>query len=269
MPDIHVYDRFKIPLTNATSTRQINALYNMSPDEIDELRCGTEGVWEPGGFRGVPFDSVFDRLSDQECKEIIEFKKATGCSAIHLITDEHVPCKDQNGHGYCWAYGAISAYEYGRILQRLPYVRLSPHSVAAGYMKGADRGGWASMAFEWASKYGVVPDDLWPRHSRNYRLWDQPEIAEAAAQFKPFETVEIEPGDMQAVRTAMCKGLALGLGLMWWGHLLAFLELDWDPQLGWLYLERNSHTSRYGNDGFAWHTERSAKHGGGSVVIVA
>lgn len=269
MADIHQYGRHKIPLTNATSTRQINALYNMRPDEIDDLRAGMIGPHEPGGFRGVPFTSRFDYLTDAECKEIIEFKKAKAASALDLMIAAGVPCKDQNGHGYCWAYGAISAVEISRLMQGLPYIEFSPHSVAAGYMRGADRGGWASMAYEWAQEHGIVPDSLWPKHSRNHRLWSQSDIASAAAQYKPLEVVDIEKGDMQAVRTINCLGLACGLGLMWWGHLLCFLEVDWDPKLGWLYLERNSHTSRYGNDGYAWHTERSAKHGGGSVCIVA
>lgn len=266
MAEFHQFDRFNIPVCTG---RSANHLYNMRPDEIDQLRTGTEGVFEPDGFRGTPFAARFSYMSDQECKEICEFQKAKQCSAIHLMTDNGVPVKDQNGHGYCWAYGAISAVEVSRLMQGLPYTELSPHSVAAGYMKGADRGGWASMAYEWAQKHGIVPDSLWPRHSRDYRLWDKPEIAAAAEQYKPLEVIDIDEGDMQAVRTLICQGLACGLGLMWWGHLICFAILDYSPKYGWLYGERNSHGPRFGLEGWAWHTESSAKHGGGSACIVA
>ena len=169
----------------------------------------------------------------------------------------------------CWSYGAISAVEANRLVQGIPYLEFSPHSVAAGHMKGADRGGWASMALEWAQKYGIVPDSMWPKHSRNHRLWDQSNIAEEAAKYKPLEWVNIPEGDMQALRSLLAMNMACGMGLMWWGHLIMFGIIDWSDKYGWLYGQRNSHGPNFGASGWAFHTEASAKHGGGSTVLVA
>lgn len=169
----------------------------------------------------------------------------------------------------CWSYGAISCIEANRLVQGLPYVELSPHSVAAGHMKGRDQGGWASMALSWAEKYGVVPDADWPKHSRNHKLWDKPEIKEAAAPFKPLEWIDIPERDMAAERSLLASNFACGMGIPWWGHLIMFGILDWSDKHGWLYGQRNSHGPNFGWKGWAFHTEKSAMHMGGSTVRVA
>lgn len=264
--EFHQYGEYRIPICTGKSAR---SLYNLPDDEIDQLRCGTDGVFQPGGFRGTPFADKFSYLDDKEIKERCEFLVRTRASILHLMEDKIVPVKDQNGHGYCWSYGAISCIEANRLVQGLPYVELSPHSVAAGYMKGKDRGGWASMALEWATEKGVVPHMLWPRHSRDYKLWDNPEIAKAAKEFIPDECVEIDSGDMAAERSLLASNFACGMGISWWGHLIMFGILAWSDKHGWLYGERNSHGPNFGWKGWAFHTEASAKHMGGSTVLVA
>lgn len=269
--EYHQYGEYRIPICTGKSARH---LYNLPDDQIDDLRCGTEftpegSVFEPGGFRGTPFESRFATLDDQEIRERCEFLKRTRASILHLFVDNKVPVKDQNGHGYCWSYGAISAIEANNLAQGNDYIELCPHSVAAGHMKGADRGGWASMALKWATNRGVVPASLWPRHSRNHKLWDDPAIAEAAAAHKPDEWVDIKEGDMPALRSLLADNKACGMGLMWWGHLIMFGIVDWSDKYGWLYGQRNSHGPNFGWNGWAFHTEASAKHGGGSTVLVA
>lgn len=264
--EFHQYGEYRIPICTGKSASH---LYNLRPDEIDQLRTGMEGVWEPGGFRGTPYEDRFDYIGDQECKERIEYLKRTRSSIIHLMEDNQVPVKNQNGHGYCWSYGAISCVEANRLAQGLPYLELSPHSVAAGYMKGKDQGGWASWALKWATEHGIVPDSMWPKHSRNHKLWDDPAIAAEAAKFKPQEWVDIPEGNMAAFRSRLVSNQACGVGLMWWGHLVMFGIVDWSDKYGWLYGQRNSHGPQFGWKGWAFHTEASAKHGGGSTVLVA
>lgn len=267
MPEYHQFGEYKIPICTGKSA---NSLYNLRPDEIDKLRCGTLGVWEPGGFRGTPFDDAgFTRLSDVEVKERIEFQIKNKCSILHLFEQNNVPVKDQNGHGYCWAYGAISCIEAMMLRQGLKYVQLSPHSVASRVMKGRDQGGWASMALKGSQEYGVVPDSLWPKHSRNYKLWDDPNIAAEAAKYKPIEWVDIPERDMAAERSLLASGFPCGMGIPWWGHLIMFGIVDWSDKHGWLYGQRNSHGPNFGWKGWAFHTENSAMHMGGSTVRVA
>lgn len=268
----HKYDGDKIPIITRKNGHR--ALYNMSPDEIDRMRCDTvfseDGeCMEPGGFQAADFESSgIKRLSEDEIREAVEYQKKNRSSLYHLLKDLKAPCEHQNGHGYCWAYGLVAALVAAIAFSLRRFVRLDAHSVAAGYMKGRDRGGWASMALEWIAKYGVVPFGVWPKHSRNHRLWEKAEIKEAAAKFRAPETFNIRSGDMQALDSCLAANIACGMGLMWWGHLVCFYAVDYSPEHGKLRLMRNSHGSRFGRDGWAWVAESPARHGGGSAVRV-
>lgn len=269
--DYHQYGEYKIPVITGKSAR---AAYNLPDSDIDKLRCDTNfdefgSCMESDGFRGTPFGDKFAYIDEAELKERCEFLKAKRASILHLMVDSNVPVKDQNGHGYCWCYGAVSAIEANRLVQGLPYVELNPHSTASRVKNGLDQGGWANEALKGAQEYGVVPASLWPKHSRDYKLWQKPEIAEAGAEYKPKEWVDIDRGDMPALRSLLGSNFACGMGLMWWGHLVMFGILDWSDKHGWLHGQRNSHGPNFGNSGWAFHTENSAMHGGGSTVFVA
>ena len=267
--DYHVYDGMRIPVMTGENAR---AFYNLRDDEIDRLRCGTLFTSDgdcmgPGGFFGTPFESRFTPLSDQECRERAEFAERNKASLLHLFEVNNVPVKNQNGHGYCWAYGAVSAYEANRLAQGMPYVELNPHSVAAPVKRGRDQGGWASEALRYAQESGIVTAATWKGHDRDYRRYETAEVKAERDLYKPTEWVDIPRGDMPALRSLLVSNFACGMGLMWWRHLIAFLAASWSDKHGWLYLQRNSHGPNFGWKGYCWHNESSATHGGGSVVM--
>lgn len=267
----HKYGGVRIPVITGKSAR---AAYNLPDDQIDQLRCDTlfdgDGDCRGDGFRGTPFESSgIPVLDEQECKERAEFLEREKASILHLFEANAVPVKDQNGHGYCWAYGAISALEAAWLVSGRAYRELDPHSIASYVKNGRDQGGWANQALKPATDMGVVPAGVWPRHSRNHRLWNQQEIRDAAKPYRPLEWVDIPRGDMPILRSLLCSNMACGMGLMWWGHLIMFGVAAWSDRFGWLYGQRNSHGPRFGWKGWAFHTEASARHGGGSTVRVA
>lgn len=268
--DFHVYGgKYRIPVMTGKSAR---AFYNLPDDEIDRLRCGTKFTndgecMDPDGFRGSPFESRFQRFDDQECRERAEFLEQNEASILHLFEDNKVPVKNQNGHGYCWGYGAASAYEANRLVAGSEYVELNPHSVCSEVKRGRDQGGWANEFLRHAQEAGVVPASHWRAHDRNYRAYDTPEVRAERSKYKPDEWVDIPRGDMPALRSLLASNFGCGMGLMWWGHLVAFLAVTWSDKHGWLYLQRNSHGPRFGWNGYCWHSESSARHGGGSTVM--
>ncbi len=169
----------------------------------------------------------------------------------------------------CWGYGACSALEAALLVAGRPYVQLSPESVCAPVTGGRSRGGWAKEWLEYALKHGVAKQSTWKPHDRNYRSYDTPEIREERKEAMPLEVVHIRSGDMHALLSASVTNQASGIGLMWWGHLIMFGLPYFHDKYGWLYGERNSHGSRFGYKGWLFHTEASARHGGGSIVRVA
>lgn len=269
---VHVYDGDPIPIITRKNGHR--ALYNMRPDEIDRMRCDTEFidgdcVPDPEGELKTFGDADIPRLSEAEIKDIVEWQKATRSGLYHVCKDLGVLCENQNGHGYCWFYGVVAAMvaNYAHAMGR--YIRLDAHSGAAGYMRGKDRGGLARWALEWIAEHGVVPYGMWPTHSRDFRLWDDPEIAAEAARYRVPESYRLSPGDMSAVDSCLASNLSCGVGLNWWGHLIAYYAVDYSPKYGKLRLMRNSHGERFGRDGWAWLTESPARIGGGSTIIVA
>lgn len=269
------YDGDPIPVLTVRNAR---SLYNLPDDEIDRMRCDTrfveEGEFgnclEPGGFHGTDFmASGMRKLSTAEQKEEAEFAERERSSIYCLFKDNKVPCKNQNGHGYCWNYGVVSAFEGAWLAAGREYVELDAHSGAAAVKRGRDQGGWGSDGLEYAEKHGIVPRSHWPKHSRDYKLWNNPEIAAEAAKYKPLEWVNIQPGDMEALASLEVTGNPCGMGLMWWGHLIVFASLKFDSRFGRLHLTRNSHGPNFGNDGWCFMTDDVARHGGGSTVRVA
>lgn len=269
----HTYDGLKIPVLTSTRRSELNRLYNMPQDEIDRMRCDTlftdDGdCMEPGGFRGVSMeDAGLPRFDDQEIRERLEFQKRERAGIAHLFRDHKVPAWHQNGHGYCWGYGAARALLAALLVEGLSFRDLDPHPTCAYAKGGRDVGGWASDFLKAADKVGVALAGMLPRHSLNPRNILKPEVQETAV--KPLEWVNIPRGDMPALRSLLVTNNAAGMGRMWWGHLYADIALDWSDKLGWLYLGDNSHGRRFGLNGWFWQTEDVARHGGGSTVRVA
>ena len=216
----HEYDGVKIPVMEGKSAR---SFYNLPDEEIDKQRCDTwfnEGgdCMEPGGFRGTAFEDAFEYLSDDECRELVEIQKKNRSGLFHLFRDHKVPVKNQGPNGYCWGYGACTAYEAALLVRDRDYTELSPDSVCAPVKRGRDQGGWASEFLEYADDHGIAPQTMWKKHDRNYRKYDTPEVNEARKEFIPDEWVNLKRGDMQAVRTLLATNNGCGLGLMWWYH---------------------------------------------------
>lgn len=77
----------------------------------------------------------------------------------------------------------------------------------------------------------------------------------------------MKPGDMLALQSILASNFAAGVGLMFWGHLVAVSGLTFSDKLGPLYLFRNSHGKNFGVEGWCFMTEFVANHGGGTVIM--
>lgn len=266
------YGGLKIPIMESKSA---NPFYNLSQDEIDKLRCGTlfskrDGCVR-GKFQGPSVEDEFSILTDAQVKSRVEFIIANKASIAHMMVDANVPCKDQNGHGFCWMYGCVSAVEGNRLVQGLPYTQLNPHTAAAGRTGGRDRGGFSDEGFEWLQDRGCVPSSIYSGHSlrESDSIWDDAEAAAAAAEYQVLDWAVFKNGDMVSLRSTLADLKASAIGLSWWGHMVVFVGLALHPDLGWIYLIRNSHGSKFGNNGFCFLTESVAKHMGGGVALVS
>ena len=101
----------------------------------------------------IPRDEWKDRIDD------LADKKAR---LTDLLDSLQIKADDQDGFGYCWAYGTVQAFILMRAVAGLPYKHLNPHALAAQVMDFRDRGGNTFDAIPWLVEHGCPTYDTWP-----------------------------------------------------------------------------------------------------------
>jgi hypothetical protein len=135
---------------------------------------------------------MFDPPSDlkvfttAELAERVREMEESKTTIRDVLTRMAVPPKDQNGHGYCWAYSIVACIQAMRALDGLPYVDLSAHAVAAIIKRGKDEGGWCGLSAKFCREVGVPPASMWREHSRDIGQ-DTPALRAEAAKNRVTE----------------------------------------------------------------------------------
>lgn len=141
------------------------------------------------------------------------------------LNGQRIPSLDQNGQGYCWAYGPVSAMLLARAVAGLPYVDLSPHAVAYTIKGGRDEGGWGIEAMEFIAQRGVPSSEFWPQKSMS-RANDNPQTWENAKFHVNSEWMDLEPGNVAQLVTCLLSNIPLCGGFNWWGHEVCLMDLE-------------------------------------------
>lgn len=214
---------------------------------------------EPYGSVGTPFeDSDIKLIPRDEWKERIAERKEKQRTAYDLVKRVNLPCQDQDGLPYCWAYAVITCIENYRAAHNMPYVQLAPECVAATIKKGAAQGGWSTAAARFIREHGVCSMDLWPHWDRNYRKYDTPEVWADAARTK-IVFVELQPRNIDQHVSALLSGYQCPVGLNYWSHAVGDLDVSWIADTSNILKNigidfRNSWRSSYGDNGFGRRT---------------
>lgn len=140
-----------------------------------------------------------------------------------MIRYKKIPCLDQDQTNYCWCNGVIHAVIFARMTAGLPYVSLSPASVAAKIKNYRNVGGWGGEAIQGIQKFGIGTTDLWPANAIDDR-YDTPELRKVAAQYNIIEFDEIRPQSFDEVMTCLLLGFPVPIGHGWWGHLVCHVD---------------------------------------------
>lgn len=151
----------------------------------------------------------------------IEAQERDKSSLEHICT--WTP-KDQNSHGYCWAYSVTGAVEFLRAINNQPLVRLSAHAVAAIIKKGRDEGGWCGLSAKFVREVGVPSDAFWKTHSRDISQ-DTPALRANAALHKVTEdwvdlTRDIYDQNLTERQVDSCclLNIPMAWDFNWWSH---------------------------------------------------
>ena len=228
----------------------------------EKMTRGLEPHPDPDGqFCSEPFTTPFSLplIPRSEWADRIQEMEQTKSRLTDLGKQHGITVKSQDGIGYCWAFGTVTACEYARARMGLPHVELSATSVAGPIKNYADRGGWGKEAFDYIVPKGIAPTSMWPEvpTGRNPR-YDTPESQAERQKFRFTEWFEIRRGDFDALMTALLNRMPAAIGLNWWGHLVCALDPVALPGGGFGVRIQNSWGTNWSEGGFGILTQSKA-----------
>ncbi len=275
----------------------VNAgMKGLVPRDLNAQRVGYSASIPPSQIVPYSHDVMVQMIADQE-------KAGSRNSDVLRRGDSGrtIPSLDQNGQGFCWAYGTTGALQ--TILARMnqKYMKLSGHAVGCKIKNFQDQGGWGAESLIFAMANGIPDCDHWKEKSMS-RSNDTPETWANAKLYMPVVVVQDLASPVYDRNLSYAQQLTVLLdgGVTvddydWWGHcvfgcdavngasqrnvtrgesgkLLMVQEFDlvWgmnDPATQGLGKRfRNSWTDSYGDIGFAVLTGSKAV-GNNSVAI--
>lgn len=181
---------------------------------------------------------------------MIKEREERGQTLQRIMLDAGVKVKDQGRTNYCWAFAPVSALELNRAAAGLPYVDLSPTSVAARVKNFRNVGGFGTQALQELATRGVNAASQWPTNAID-RKYDNQQSRVQANSFRQTEWWDLQPKNLDELITALLLGLPCPVVYMWWGHqVLAIDPVEVEPgSFGVRIL--NSWGTRWGDKGFA------------------
>lgn len=169
----------------------------------------------------IPWEEMPDRIADQERNK---------SSLFHIWQDSQIGALDQNPLLWCWGYSSVGGVLVEREQMGLPYVPLSPSSVAGPVVNFANHGYYIESALQQMITVGVAPIEYVPETTNDasqFKLgW-----REAASSYRVKDWVDVGT-NAQMQLTMLLTMRALVAARNWWGHAMLDLQaLDRNPKL--------------------------------------
>jgi hypothetical protein len=179
-----------------------------APGECEDI----PGWVRADDFQLIPRDEWDDRIAQKDKDQ----------SWLEDIVRNVIPCTDQNGLGYCHAYGTIAIGECQRLVQGHEFVALSAESVGGPITGWRNRGADPTRDIQQMSKYGACPKSMMDREwSLSPSRWEDG-WEEAALKYRVHEW-----RDMRTTRKMFDAAATMALlGMLpRWPY--------WESQAGW------------------------------------
>lgn len=245
--------------SNYHELRRRPATFDGRPEVLP--RTTLFGSAEAERFGLVPMlDYPDDLVEEKDFKEVIEY-----CHEQKIFPVYHQKASgvlddgwNQDGYGYCWAYGLTMAAMDCRALEELAPRRLSPFSLG-WLVNWRNTGYYCDRAIAGARERGIASVDYVPEYELNPKRfkddWEKDALNHRPSQW--WDTYK--QNDLFMIRqclTILRTGRAGYVAYNWWSHALEVCGMHWDESelYGIVWDLRNSHgeddviqlTGRYG-----------------------
>ena len=180
-----------------------------------------------------PISSYLDKMvPEDEWKERIAEAHTQKTFPYYHSKRHSQPAKNQNGYGYCWAYGITSCLEQVRVMQGQPFVELCPNSLG-WLVNWRNRGYYPSEAIQGTTEKGVCSmefgryDSINPRHFK--AGWE-----EDCANYRTAEWFDChrntEREMLRQVVSLLLAGCPCYIAHNWWSHALMIDAIQWNER---------------------------------------
>jgi hypothetical protein len=155
---------------------------------------------------------------------------------------------NQDGYGFCWAYGLTCAMMDCRALEGRPPIRLAPFSL--GWLVGwKNQGFYLDGALAGAKERGIASAEYVPEYNLKPKTfkagWE-----DNAKLIRPDEVWDTDPSSttkmIQHCISILATGRSLYIAHNWWSHALEICGVNWNEKekynLEWIH--RNSHDEK-------------------------
>jgi hypothetical protein len=203
-----------------------------------------EGYAYSGFARKFTDDLLIPR---SEWQARIEERQEKSGTWMQLTTALRVPHKNQQSTNFCWANAPVHAAELLRVRHGLPYVSLSPASIACKIKNFRNVGGWGLDAVKYSFQNGIATSAAWPDTAID-RRWDRPETWEAAKSYRYREWIECEPRNLDQLVSCLLRDIPMPGGYNWWGHQITNCDPIWLD--GTVAIRIRNSWQNWGKDGY-------------------
>lgn len=178
----------------------------------------------PVGGCGFAAIRPFNTYTKAELIDRIKQRDEYRSGLRHICDSKRILCKDQDGISYCWAYGTVHVMEIAYGVQGDGYVPLSATAAGALITGGVNRGGYGAEAIDFLSKHGTCREQDWPEHQISLR-YNTPQVSQMSQCNVITDWGELPTGDLDQLAAAVINNFPVTIGLPWWGHQVAIIDL--------------------------------------------
>lgn len=169
----------------------------------------------------IPWEEMPDRIADQE---------RTQSSLYHIWLDSKIGSLNQCQLSFCWSFSGVAALMLEREKEGMPYLHLSPSSVACPVTNFVNKGWYIEDCLKRMVDFGVSTTEFVPETTTNRNDF-KPGWIESASMNK-VELWQDIGNNAQAQLSKLIAKDPLAVALNWWQHAILMMRaIDAHPNL--------------------------------------